>query len=117
MAEGFAKNKLSDKYKIYSAGVEAHGMNPRTISVMNEIGIDISNQQSDSITDDELFQFDIIITLCGDARDRCPALVGDQRNIHWALEDPANAQGDEEEIMSVYRIIRDKISLNIDTLL
>ena len=117
MAEGFARTKLSEIFRIYSAGVEAHGLNPKAVSVMHEIGIDISNQQSKSISNDELFQYDIIVTLCGDARDRCPALIGEQHNIHWGLKDPAKATGTNKEIMDTYRNVRDQISSNIDSLL
>ncbi len=117
MAEGFAHIKLNKKFKIYSAGVEAHGLNLNAVSVMKEVGVDISNQKSKSISEDELSNYNLIITLCGDARDRCPVLIGDQRNIHWGLEDPANATGTEKEIMDVYRKVRDQISINIDSLL
>ena len=103
MAEGLANLKLNKAFKIYSAGVEAHGLNPRAVKAMDEIGIDISGQQSQSISEDELSGYNLIVTLCGDARDRCPVLLGDQRNIHWGLEDPANATGTEKEIMNVYR--------------
>ena len=117
MAEGFAKIKLDKKYKIYSAGVEAHGLNPNAISVMREVGIDITTQESTKISSDELSDYDFIVTLCGDARDRCPILIDNQKNIHWDLEDPANAKGSEDEIMSIYRNVRDKIFINMSTLL
>ena len=117
MAEGFAKIKLDKKYKIYSAGVEAHGLNPNAISVMREVGIDITTQESTKISSDELSEYDFIVTLCGDARDKCPILIDNQKNIHWDLEDPANAKGSEDEIMSIYRNVRDKISINMSTLL
>ena len=117
MAEGFAHIKLNEKFKIYSAGVEAHGLNSNAVSVMKEVGVDISNQKSQCISEEELSEYNLIVTLCGDARDRCPVLLGDQRNIHWGLEDPANATGTEKEIMGVYRKIRDQISINIDSLL
>ena len=117
MAEGFANIKLNKKFKISSAGVEAHGLNSRAVKAMNEIGIDISHQKSNSILEDELHQHDLIITLCGDARDRCPILSEGNNNIHWDLEDPANATGSEQEIMDVYRKVRDQISNHIDSLL
>ena len=117
MAEGLANIKLNKKFKISSAGVEAHGLNPRAVKAMNEIGIDISYQRSNSILENELSQYDFIITLCGDARDRCPILSEDSNNIHWDLKDPANATGSEQEIMDVYRKVRDQISNNIDSLL
>ena len=74
MAEGFSRIKINNKFEIYSAGIEAHGLNPRAISAMGEVGVDISNQKSKSIVMDDLKKFDIVITLCGDARDRCPAI-------------------------------------------
>ena len=117
MAEGLANIKLNKKFKISSAGVEAHGLNPRAVKAMNEIGIDISHQHSNSILEDELPQHDLIITLCGDARDRCPILSESSNNIHWDLQDPANATGSEQEIMTVYRKVRDQISNYIDSLL
>jgi len=117
MAEGFANIKLNKKFKISSAGVEAHGLNLRAVRAMDEIGIDISNQRSNSILEDELSQHDLIITLCGDAKDRCPVLLGNRNNIHWDLQDPAKARGDESEIMNMYRQVRDQISNHIDSLL
>ena len=117
MAEGLANIKLNKKFKISSAGVEAHGLNPRAVKAMEEIGIDISDQQSNSILEDELPQHDLIITLCGDARDRCPILSESSNNIHWDLQDPANATGSEQEIMDVYRKVRDQISNNIKSML
>ena len=117
MAEGLANIKLNKKFKISSAGVEAHGLNSRAVKAMNEIGIDISYQRSNSILEDELSQYDFIITLCGDARDRCPILSESSNNIHWDLQDPANAIGSEQEIMDVYRKVRDQISNNIGSLL
>ena len=117
MAEGFAKTTLSSKYQIYSAGVEAHGLNPNAVIVMQEKGIDITTQESTKISNEQLSQYDLIVTLCGDARDRCPILTDNQKNIHWDLEDPANAKGSEDKIMSVYRRVRDQISINMSTLL
>ena len=117
MAEGLANIKLNDKFQIYSAGIEAHGLNQRAVEAMDEIGIDISHQKSKSISNDELFQYDLIITLCSDARGRCPILSNNNNNIHWGLEDPANAKGTEIERMNVYRKVRDQISNNINSLL
>ena len=117
MAEGFANIKLNKKFKISSAGVEAHGLNPRAVRAMDEIGINISLQRSNSILEDEMSQYDLIITLCGDARDRCPALSGCSNNIHWDLQDPAKSRGDDKKIMNIYRQVRDQISNHIDSLL
>ena len=117
MAEGFAKIKLNKKYEIFSAGVEAHGLNPNAVIVMKEEGIDITTQESTKISNDQLSQYDLIVTLCGDARDRCPILTDSQKNIHWNLEDPAKARGRQDVVMDIYRKVRDQISINIRTLL
>ena len=118
MAEGFSYQlKLNNKFIIYSAGVEAHGLNPRAVEAMDELKIDISHQKSEVVRDDELFQYDFIITLCGDARDRCPILSSSNNNIHWDLEDPANAKGNDQEIMDTYRKVRDQILDNIKSIL
>ena len=117
MAEGFAKIKLNKKYKIYSAGVESHGLNPNAIAAMRELGIDITQQVSTKISRDQIFQYDFIITLCGDARDKCPILDKNTKHIHWNLDDPANAKGRKDEIMNIYRKVRDQILFNIDSLL
>ena len=117
MAEGFAQMKLSNRYSIYSAGVEAHGLNPKSVKVMSEVGIDISSQNSKSITDDEIFQYDLVVTLCGDAMDRCPLLLSNgEKHIHWDLRDPARAKGTDEEVLDVYRFVRDQINKKIDSL-
>ena len=116
MAEGFAKNKIADQYNIHSAGVEAHGINPIAVEVMSEVGIDISNHQSNSILDSELIQYDTVVTLCGDAKDRCPILSNHNNHIHWGLEDSASATGSDEEIINFYRKIRDQIKHKINSL-
>lgn len=72
MAEGFAKKYLSDQYEVYSAGIEAHGLNPLAIKAMKAVGIDISNQTSDVIDRDLLNKADFVIILCGDAKETCP---------------------------------------------
>ena len=118
MAEGFAKNlNIDGKYQIHSAGVEAHGLNPLAVEVMKELGIDISNQHSRKIKDEDLFHYDLVITLCGDARDGCPLLTSNTKNIHWDLQDPAKAKGSDEEIISTYRKVRDQILLNVKSTL
>lgn len=112
MAEGFAKHYLAD-WTIASAGIEQDGLNPRAVSVMAEVGLDISGQTSDLI-DSEYFQTsDLIITLCGDARDKCPAVPTGIKQLHWDLEDPAQTTGTEEEILAVFRQTRDKIEEEI----
>jgi len=115
IAEGFGKKYLSN-YNVSSAGTEAHGMNPNTIKTMNEIGIDISNQTSKKINFNNLNSCDLIITLCGDAKDKCPTFKKEIKHIHWDLSDPANIVGSDDDILKGYAKIRDQILIEIKLL-
>lgn len=113
MAEGFGKKYLSDQYHVYSAGIEAHGINPNAAKAMNEVGIDISNQTSDVIDPKILNQADFVITLCGDANDSCPTTPPHVTRWHWGFDDPAKAEGTEEEKWAVFQRVRDEIKHKI----
>ncbi|MDQ0926396.1 arsenate reductase [Bacillus atrophaeus] len=102
MAEGWAKKHLGDKWNVYSAGIEAHGLNPNAVKAMKEVGIDISDQTSDIIDPDILNNADLVVTLCGDAADKCPMTPPHVKREHWGFDDPAKAQGTEEEKMGVF---------------
>lgn len=115
MAEGFGKKYLSDKYDVFSAGIEAHGLNPNAVKAMKEVGIDISTQTSDIIDTEILNKADIVITLCGDAKDNCPTTPPDVKSWHWGFEDPAKAEGTEDEKWAVFQKIRDKMEQRIKT--
>ncbi|MBY3621026.1 arsenate reductase (thioredoxin) [Acinetobacter sp. CUI P1] len=116
MAEGFARY-YSEIYKgdieIYSAGLEAHGLNPRAVQVMEEAGVSISHQTSDIVSLSLIARSDIIITLCGHADEHCPVLPPRVKKVHWGFEDPAQATGSEEEIMSKFREVRDLINVKM----
>lgn len=113
MAEGFAKKYLSDRYEIRSAGIEAHGLNPNAVRAMKEVGIDISDQTSDVIDMNLLNQADMVITLCGDAYDKCPTTPPHVKRDHWGFDDPARAEGTEEEKWAVFQRVRDEIEARI----
>ncbi|NLG84748.1 MAG: arsenate reductase (thioredoxin) [Firmicutes bacterium] len=117
MAEGFARAMAGDRWEVYSAGLEPTGLNPRAVRVMREVGIDISGQSSKPIDPELLSKVDLIVTLCGDAADRCPLTPPHVRRLHWPLEDPARASGTEEEILARFRKIRDEIRRQLETLL
>jgi arsenate reductase len=117
MAEGWAKRYGEPLFEIQSAGIEAHGKNPRAIAVMKEAGLDISDQQSTRVTDDMLTQADLVVTVCGHADEHCPVLPPGTRKEHWPLEDPAKAQGSEEQIMDQFRASRDDIKKRVQELL
>lgn len=114
IADGFLKALGSDQYEVKSAGLEAHGLNPRAVQVMKEANIDISNHTSDVIDPEILKNADYIITLCGHANDNCPVVRNDKaERWHWGFEDPAKATGTEDEIMSMFREVRDSIKNRI----
>jgi len=116
MAEGFAKQLLPTDWTIQSAGVEVHGLNPKAVQVMAEVGIDISAQQSTLIDPDYLQHCDLVVTLCGDARDRCPVTPPSVKKLHWPLPDPAQATGDEAAQLVAFRQVRDEIKDRIQKL-
>ncbi|TWT00540.1 arsenate reductase (thioredoxin) [Planomicrobium sp. CPCC 101079] len=113
MAEGWGKEILGDEWQVLSAGIEAHGLNPNAVKAMNEVEIDISNQTSDIIDNDILNNADFVVTLCGDAADKCPMTPPHVRREHWGFPDPAKAEGTEEEKWTVFQNVRDAIGSRI----
>lgn len=113
MAEGWGKEILGDEWQVLSAGIEAHGLNPNAVKAMKEVGIDISNQTSDVIDTGILNNADFVVTLCGDAADKCPMTPPHVKRDHWGFTDPAKAQGTEEEKWTVFQNVRDEIGARI----
>jgi arsenate reductase len=113
MAEAWGKHYLGGKWDVHSAGIEAHGVNPKAIQAMNEVGIDISNQTSDIIDQDLLEKADLVVTLCGHANDVCPATPKNKDRVHWGFNDPAKAEGTDEEKWSIFQTVRDEIGERI----
>ncbi|MCJ8014751.1 arsenate reductase (thioredoxin) [Paenibacillus sp. KQZ6P-2] len=113
MADGFAKQYLSNEWDVYSAGIEAHGVNPKAIDAMKEIGIDISNHTSDVIDSQLLQRADLVVTLCGHANDVCPVTPNDKERVHWGFDDPAKAEGTEAEKWAFFQRVRDEIGARI----
>ena len=108
IAEGYFK-KFWPEETIYSAGIEAHGLNPRAVLVMKEDGVDISHQRSKSLEELPNLSWDMVITVCDHAREVCPVLPGKHRKLHASFEDPAAAEGDEEAVLRIFRKVRDQI--------
>lgn len=116
IADGFLQVLGGEQYEVKSAGLEAHGLNPRAVQVMKESGVDISQHTSNVIDQETLNQADYIITLCGHADEHCPVISN--ANVvkwHWGFEDPAKATGTEAEIMEQFRNVRDAIKSRIET--
>ena len=112
MAEGWARALKADAIEPYSAGIEAHGLNPHAVRVMQEAGIDISNQRSQRVHELGPIEFDVIVTVCGHADEHCPSLPGAPRIIHVGFDDPprlAKSAANEEEALDSYRRVRDEI--------
>jgi arsenate reductase len=109
MAEGYLKHFAKYRAEVSSAGIEAHGVNPRAVQVMREDGNDISNQTSNQIDEYKKVNFDLIITVCDNAKERCPVFPSHAKKFHRDFPDPAKAKGTEEEIMNQFRKVRDMI--------
>jgi arsenate reductase len=117
MAEGWANHLGGDRVEASSAGIEAHGKNPRAIAVMREAGVDISRQESTRVTPAMLAQADLVVTVCGHADEHCPVLPAGVQKKHWPLEDPAKATGTEDEIMAKFRATRDEVKSRVEYLI
>ncbi len=109
MAEGYFRKYLKSRAEVYSAGIEVHGVNPFAIEVMKEDGIDISYHTSNNIIEYSDINFDYLITVCDNARERCPYFPGGTRKFHHDFPDPAKTTGSEEEILARFREVRDMI--------
>ncbi|WP_425262348.1 arsenate reductase (thioredoxin) [Paenibacillus pectinilyticus] len=115
IADGYLKALGGEKYEVKSAGLEAHGLNPRAVATMKEDGVDISNHTSDVIDPEVLAGADYIITLCGHANDNCPVVRNDKaERWHWGFDDPAKATGTEEEITAKFNEVRESIKRRIE---
>ncbi len=110
MAEGLVNALYNDKYKTFSAGIEPIFVNPYAVKVMGEIGIDISHYRSKNLKEFYNQGFDIVITVCDNARKICPTFPGAKKMIHNSFKDPAKSNGSEEYILNIFRTVRDQIN-------
>lgn len=118
MAEGFCRKYWSNEFNVYSAGTKKHGMNPRAMKVMKESGIDISSHFSKTVEELPDVIFDYVITVCDSANENCPYFPGG-KIIHVGFQDPpalTKEMKDEEEILNIYRTVRDEIESAIKRL-
>lgn len=109
MAEGMLRDLAGDRFEAHSAGTEATHVRPLAIRAMEEIGVDISSQESKTLDRYLGEPFDYVITVCDDANEACPFFPGAQSRLHWSFEDPSRAEGSEEERLAVFRSVRDLI--------
>jgi arsenate reductase (thioredoxin) len=109
MAEGLLRHLAGDRFEAYSAGTEATYVRPLAIRAMDEIGVDISGQESKTLDRYLGEPFDYVITVCDDANEACPFFPGATTCLHWSLPDPSAAKGSEEERLAVFRSVRDQL--------
>ncbi len=109
IAEGYLKYFVGNKAKVYSAGIETHGVNPMAIAIMKEDDIDISHHTSNNIEEYRQINFDFVITVCDNAKERCPFFPSKAKMFHYNFPDPAKATGTAEEITAEFRKVRDMI--------
>jgi arsenate reductase len=119
MAEGWARALKGDSIDAYSAGVEARGLDPRAVRAMAEVDVDISGQHSKRVPELGGLTFDVVITVCDNARESCPVFPGETRVFHVGFDDPphlARSASNEDEAMEHYRRVRDQIHAFVETL-
>ena len=109
IAEGYLQHFAGHKAKVYSAGIETHGVNPKAILVMKEDGIDISNHTSNNVMEYVNIKFDFVITVCDNAKEHCPYFPTKAKKFHYNFPDPAKAKGTDDEIMNEFRNVRQLI--------
>src|SRR5688572_10239971 len=109
MAEGLLRQDAGDRFEVASAGTHPSLVRPEAITVMNEIGIDLSGHYSKSVDDFAGEQFDYVLTVCDQAREVCPIYPGHANRLHHAFEDPAGVKGTEEQRLNAFRKVRDEI--------
>jgi arsenate reductase len=114
MAEGLLRNLAGDRFEVMSAGTEAIHIRPLAVRAMDELGIDISGQESKTLERYLGNPFDYVITVCDEANEACPVFPEARRRLHWSFEDPAQATGSEEERLRVFQSVRDEIRERIE---
>ena len=119
MAEGWARHRHGDRLDAYSAGIETHGLNPRAVQVMAEVGVDISQHRSRHVDELADVAFEVVYTVCGHAHESCPVFPGDATVIHVGFDDPpklAEGARSEEEALEHYRRVRDETRRFVESL-
>jgi len=109
MAEGLLRSMGGGAIDVQSAGLQAGGLRPEAVAVMNELGLDISAQRSKSVDEIAGGKFDFVVTTCEEAKEACPFFPGARETIHWDLPDPAAVPGDEATRLDAFREVRDEL--------
>jgi len=114
MAEGYLRHVAGERFEALSAGIAPKGLNPLAVEAMREVGIDISSQESKDVITLLGQHVPYVVTVCDNAKERCPIFPGTWEFLHWSFEDPAEAVGSHEERLAVFRRVRDEIVTHID---
>jgi arsenate reductase len=114
MAEGYLRHVAGERFEAMSAGIEPKGLNPLAVAAMQELGIDISRQMSTNVVTLLGQHVPFVVTVCDDAKERCPIFPGTFKFLHWNFDDPAAAEGSTEERLAVFLRVRDEIIAHID---
>jgi arsenate reductase (thioredoxin) len=109
MAEGLLRHDANNQFEIHSAGAKPSSVRPEAITVMRELGIDISGHRSKHVDEFQGQQFDYVITVCDNARESCPVFFGPAKKLHHDIEDPAALEGSEEQRLALFRRVRDEL--------
>jgi arsenate reductase len=109
MAHGYLEKMGKGKLKVYSAGIETHGLNHKAVAVMKEDGVDISTHTSNHVDEYKDISFDVILTVCDHAKENCPYIPGKAKRLHHNFPDPAKAAGTESQVMNAFRQTRNEI--------
>jgi arsenate reductase (thioredoxin) len=117
MAEGLLRHDAGDRFEVHSAGTKPSLVRPEAIAVMSEIGIDISGHRSKSVDEFAGRELDYVITVCDNARESCPIFPAKTLRLHWPFEDPAAAEGSNDERTAAFRKVRDQIHRRITAFL
>lgn len=111
IAEGYLRKFAGNKANIYSAGIETHGVNPKAIAVMAEDGVDISAHTSNNVNEYLGISFDLVLTVCDNAKESCPYFPTQAKKLHHNFPDPAKASGTPGEVMDEFRRVRDLMKI------
>ncbi len=118
MAEGWLRHLGGDRYQAFSAGTRPQGVHPLAVRVMAEAGVDLSSHRSKSAHEFLGQDLDLLVTVCGGAKESCPIFLGGvKERQHWPFDDPAGAKGTKEEVLAVFRRVRDQIRQAVELLL
>ena len=118
MAHGWLAALGGEEYEVLSAGIETHGVNPRAVQVMAEAGVDIRRHTSNKIDEYLDREIDLLVSVCSGAKEACPVFTGKVvERQHWPFDDPAGAEGSEEQILSEFRRVRDEIKARVQVFL